>query len=90
MQVWFQNARAKSRRSVMRQDGQNPPSSENGNSQETPTPLPELPTNQGSPAASDMSSNSITEIQNTSLEAEDEFSSPNLSDIFVNTLNTVN
>lgn len=98
LQVWFQNARAKHRRNQMKTDGDKPekttdsndPSSENMEDDKNKDSLSmsEI-TDSQSPLMSDISSSpSLSELQGGHVESDHSTSS--LSDLFTNSINSIN
>ena len=90
LQVWFQNARAKYRRNLLKQEQDK--QGNNGSSQDaTKNTLTEL-SNSRSPALSDISSSpSLSELQNNSNVDNDQSSSGSgLTELFSTTMNAMN
>ncbi|KAJ8301045.1 hypothetical protein KUTeg_022564 [Tegillarca granosa] len=98
LQVWFQNARAKYRRNVLKQEDGKPGQAGNSPGQSGTSPnedknkdsqsLSEM-TDSPSPAMSDISSTpSLSELQSSHLESD--HSSSSLSDLFTTSINSIN
>ncbi|KAK6978351.1 LIM/homeobox protein Lhx9 [Biomphalaria glabrata] len=101
LQVWFQNARAKYRRNLLKQQdseggtkaGQGAlPDSPDGHDKESKDTNSIGDMNAGSPALSDISSTpSLSDIQSSNMETDHNSSSNNsISDLFSSTIATIN
>jgi hypothetical protein len=102
--VWCQNARAKYRRNVLKQEdkgsvGSGPLDSGNqsmngdklGDSPSLDDDELEMDMSAGSPAMSDISSSpSLSDLQSGPLEPDHDQSSSSLSELFSNTINSIN
>lgn len=96
-QVWFQNARAKHRRNQMKSDGDKPDKADNPNhtsdnidddKHKDSLSMSEI-TDSQSPIMSDISSSpSLSELHSGHVESDHSTSS--LSDLFTNSINSIN